>query len=84
MIQTVLHWKVWHAFDEKSTKSEWNRNLCTSRKGWTSIQMQQKYRAGAGTELGAPAILVRSYSTELLSLISTAHIPVALTSTPNS
>lgn len=81
MIQTVLHWKVWHAFDKKSTKSEWNRNLC-SRKGWTSIQMQQKYRAGAGTELGAPAILVRSSSTDLLSLISTAHI--ALTSTLNS
>lgn len=44
--------------------------------------MQQKYRAGARTELGAPAILVRSSSTDLHSLISTAHI--ALTSTPNS
>lgn len=84
MIQTVLHWKVWHAFDEKSTKSEWNRKLhaCVVEKDERAYKMQQKYRAGAGTELGAPAILVRSSSTGLLSLISTAHI--ALTSTPNS
>lgn len=55
---------------------------CVVEKDERAYKMQQKYRAGAGTELGAPAILVRSYSTELLSLISTAHI--ALTSTPNS